>query len=139
MINSRLHLNHFSAEEKILWMTGTHGTEDGVSALTDIDRNNVSEGWKFYVEDCRMVGVKSGPFRSQGRPPLAFGQPFSEEDWRKFPDITKPAEKMTSPPPDSLCNDHMMKKMDIRVANMTYYYKNGEKLIRDINEERLIN
>ena len=28
--------------------------------------------------------------------------------------------------------------MDIRVAHMTYFYKNKEKLIRDIKEERLI-
>ena len=60
-----------SDEAKILVMSGTHGTEDGVSALTDIDRNDVTEGWLFYAEDCRMVGIKSGPFRGQGRPPLS--------------------------------------------------------------------
>ena len=115
-------------------MSGTHGTEDGVSALTDIDRNNVSEGYTFYTEDCRMVGIKAGPFRGQGRPPLAFGEPFSDKDWMKFPDITKPAEKMRVPPPDSLGNDDLMKKMDIRVAHITYYYKNKNKLIRDIRK-----
>ena len=47
-------------------------------------------------------------------------------------DITKPAEKMTFPPPDSLANDDLIKKMDIRVAHMTYYYKNKNKLIIDI-------
>ena len=53
-------------------MSGTHGTEDGVSALTDIDRNNVDEGYAFYVEDCLQVGVKAGPRRTDQRPPLKF-------------------------------------------------------------------
>ena len=51
-----------------------------------------------------------------------------------LPDITKPAEKMNPPPPDSLALDDLTKKMDIRVAHMTYYYKNKDKLIRDIKE-----
>ena len=65
-----------SDEAKILVMSGTHGTEDGVSALTDIDRINVRDGWMFYVEDCKIVGIKSGPFRGQGRPPLSEREPF---------------------------------------------------------------
>ena len=52
----------------------------------------------------------------------------------RLPDITKPAEKMNPPPPGSLALDDLMKKMDIRVAHMTYYYKNKNKLIRDIKE-----
>ena len=56
------------------------------------------------------------------------------EDWKRLPDITKPAEKLTPPPPDSLANDDLMKKMDIRVAHTTYYYKNKKKLIRDIKK-----
>ena len=137
MINSRLHLNHFSAEEKILWMTGTHGSEDGRSALTDIDLTEHT----FYEEDCSGFGIEWGPRRTTSRPPLSFQEPFSEEDWKKLhkADITKPAKKLDDPPPNSFSNDELMKKCDIRVANMTYYYKNGEKLIRDINEERLIN
>ena len=135
MINSRLHLNHFSAEEKILWMTGTHGSEDGRSALTDIDFTDHG----FYQEDCQAFGIEWGPMRSNRRPPLSFKEPFSEWDWEKLPDITKPAVKLADPPPNSFSNDELMKKCDIRVANMTYYYKNGEKLIRDINEECLIN
>ena len=106
-------------------------------SLSDIDRNTVTEGWGFYREDCRMVGIKSGPFRGQGRPPLSEREPFSEVDWMKFPDITKPAERMRVPPPDSLANDDLMKKMDIRVAHLTYYYKNKNKLIRDIKEVEL--
>ena len=114
-------------------MSGTHGTEDGASALTDIDRNDVDEGNKFYKEDCRMVGIKAGPERRKTlRSPLSKGEPFSEVDWKKLPDIAKPAERISPPPPDSLYNDELMKKMDIRVPNLTYYYKNKEKLIRDI-------
>ena len=37
-------------------------------------------------------------------------------------------------PHNSLAKDDLMKKMDIRVANLTYYYKNKNKLIRHINE-----
>ena len=100
-------------------MSGTHGTEDGVSTLTDIDRNNVDDGYTFYSEDCSKVGIKAGPSRRKTRPPLSVRQPFSEEDWTRLPDITKPAQKMRVPPPDSLANDDLMKKMDIRVAHMT--------------------
>lgn len=116
-------------------MTGTHGSEDGRSALTDIDLTEHS----FYQEDCSAFGIEWGPMRSNRRPPLSFQEPFSDEDWERLPDITKPAEKLDNPSPDSFCNDELMKNMDVRVANIPYYYKNGEKLIRDINEERLIN
>ena len=118
-------------------MSGTHGTEDGVSALTDIDRNNVDDGYTFYSEDCSKVGIKAGPSRRKTRPPLSLREPFSEEDWKRLPDISKPAQKMTPPPPDSLCNDELMKKMDIRVAHITYYYKNKNKLVRDIKKVEL--
>ena len=141
MINSRLHLNHFSAEEKILWMTGTHGSEDGRSALTDIDMID-DEGFIFYQEDCSTFGIERGPRRAKTRErALQSKEPFSEEDWKKLhkADITKPAKKLDDPPPNSFSNDELMKKCDIRVANMTYYYKNGVKLMKDINEERLSN
>ena len=134
MINSGLHLNHFSAEEKILWMTGTHGSEDGRSALTDIDLTEHS----FYREDCSAFGIEAGPRRTPNRPPLSLQKPFSEWDWKKLPDITRSPEKLRNPSPESLCNNELMKKMDVRIANMTYFYKNGEKLIRVINEEILI-
>ena len=90
-----------SDEAKILVMSGTHGTEDGVSALTDIDRNDVNEGYGFYQEDCLKVGIKAGPRRVKERPPLCFREPFSDLDWMKLPDITKPVEKISPPPPDS--------------------------------------
>ena len=116
-------------------MTGTHGSEDGRSVLTDADETEHS----FYREDCSAFGIRAGPTRSNRRPPLSFERAFSDEDWKRLPEITKPAERLNNPPPDSLCNNELMKKMDIRVANMTYFYKNKEKLIRDINEECLIN
>ena len=111
-------------------MSGTHGTEDGVSALTDIDQSHHG----FYQEDCSKVGIKAGPRRSKHRPPLSLREPFTDLDWRRLPDISKPAEKITPPPPESLGNDDLMKKMDIRVAHITYYYKNKNKLIRDIRK-----
>ena len=81
-----------------------------------------------------MVGIEAGPMRSNQRPPLMFQEPFTEVDWMRLPDITKPAEKITPPPANSFYEDDLTKKMDIRVANLTYYYKNKNKLIRDINK-----
>ena len=125
-------------------MSGTHGTEDGVSALTKLETKMVDDEGRtinidltehgFYQEDCSKVGIKAGPYRTKQRPPLSLRKPFSERDWMKLPDITKPAERISPPPPDSLYNDELMKKMDIRVPNLTYYYKNKEKLIRDIKK-----
>ena len=123
-------------------MSGTHGTEDGVSALTEIETKATDKAGRtinidlidhgFYQEDCSKVGIVAGPNRSKQRPPLCLRKPFSERDWMKLPDITKPAERISPPPPESLYSDELMKKMDIRVPNLTYYYKNKEKLIRDI-------
>ena len=125
-------------------MSGTHGTEDGVSALTELETKMIDKAGRtitvdlidhmFYQEDCRMVGIEAGPMRSNQRPPLMFQEPFTEVDWMRLPDITNPAERISPPPPKSLSEDDLTKKMDIRVANLTYYYKNKDKLIRDINK-----
>ena len=125
-------------------MSGTHGTEDGVSALTELETKMIDNAGRtieidlidhgFYQEDCRMVGIEAGPMRSNQRPPLMFQEPFTEVDWMRLPDITNPAERISPPPPNSLYEDDLTKKMDIRVANLTYYYKNKNKLIRDINK-----
>ena len=133
-----------SDEAKILVMSGTHGTEDGVSALTEIETKVTDNAGRtinidlidhgFYQEDCRKVGIVAGPMRSKQRPPLCSREPFSDLDWMKLPDITKPAERISPPPPESLFNDELMKKMDIRVGHTIYYYKNKEKLIRDIKK-----
>ena len=129
-------------------MTGTHGTKEGVSALNELETKAVDDDGRpitvelidhgFYQEDCNMVGIKAGPKRSTQRPPMSFRKPFTELDWLKLPNITKPAEKLDNPSSESFCNDELMKNMDVRVANIPYYYKNGEKLIREINEECLI-
>ena len=105
-------------------MSGTHGTEDGVSALTEIETEMVDDEGRtikidliehgFYQEDCSKVGIKAGPRRTDQRPPLSKREPFTEVDWMSLPDITQPAEKMTPPPPDSLCNDDLIKKIDTR-------------------------
>ena len=34
--------------------------------------------------------------------------------------------------------DEKLKEMDIRLANMSYYHDNGDKLVNDINEECFI-
>ena len=93
-------------------MSGTHGTEDGVSALTKLETKMTDDEGRtmtidlmehgFYQEDCSKVGIEAGPFRSNERPPLSQQEPFTEEDWRKLPDITVPAEKISPPPPESL-------------------------------------
>ena len=125
-------------------MSGTHGTEDGVSALTELETKVIDDEGRtiqmdlmdhgFYQEDCSKVGIKAGPRRTKARPPLSAREPFTDMDWRRLPDITKPAEKITPTPPESLGNDDLMKKMDIRVAHITYYYKNKNKLVRDIKK-----
>ena len=35
-------------------ISGTHGTEDGVSGLTDIDRTDLKEGYGFYFGGCKI-------------------------------------------------------------------------------------
>ena len=55
----------------------------------------------------------------------------------KAPDITKPAEKLDPPPAGSFYSDMNMKEMDIRVANLAYYHGHTQKLIDDINQERV--
>ena len=103
-------------------MTGTHGTKEGVSALTELETKTVDEDGRpitaelvdhgFYLEDCNMVGIKAGPKRSTQRPPLSFREPFTERDWMKLPDITKPAVKLDDAPPNGFSNDELMKKFD---------------------------
>ena len=107
----------------ILIISGTHGTEAGVSGLTDKYKLH---HW-FYVEDCEMVGVKNGPSRRR--------VPVASWEWNtKVPIITKPAEKLDPPPPGSFYQDDVMKTMDIRVANMCYYHGHSQKLLEDITE-----
>ena len=109
-------------------MTGTHGTEAGVSGLTDRDRLV----HLFYVEDCRMVAVEAGPTRWPDRLPV------TTWDMEGLPTINKPAERVEPPPPGSFYADEQLKEMDFRLANMSYYYGNEKKLIDDINEVKIV-
>ena len=111
----------FSAEEKVLWMTGTHGSEDGRSALTDFNQAE----HRFYEIECQYFGIKCGPERKSKSTALS----------KTWPDITKQAEKLKSH--DKL--HEMLKNFEIRVANIPYYYKNEKKLEEDIKKERLNN
>ena len=60
--------------------------------------------------------------------------PIETWDWDRIPDITKPAEVMEPPPPGRFYADEELKKMDIRVANMAYYFGYEQKLLDDISE-----
>ena len=69
-------------------MSGSHGTENGISGLTDNSSDNVDEGYGFYREDCEFLGIKHGPFKRGQRLPL--------RSWHGIPDITEPPEKTWS-------------------------------------------
>ena len=102
-------------------MSGSHGNEEGVSGLTNKDPDMVDEGYGFYCEDCKLLGIKPGPRKRSQRLPL--------RDWNGVPDITKPAEKV-----DDFVQDPRLQDMDIRVCNICYYHGNSEKLIQDIQK-----
>ena len=126
----------FREDEKILVVTGTHGdppeteTESGVTGLTD--KAKLDHG--LYFEDCRLVGVVPGHLRDPSRLPMP------ARDWDKIPDITKPAQVVESPPPGSFYADEELKKMDIRLANMAYYFGYKDKFLDDIAKvNKLIN
>ena len=119
----KLNIFNFSTIATILIITGTHGTEAGVSGLTDMDRLDHF----FYVEDCQMVGVKNGPDRRR--------VPIDSSEWNtRVPMMTKPAEKLDPLPPGCFYQDDVLKTMDIRVANMAYYHGHSQKLLDDITE-----
>ena len=60
--------------------------------------------------------------------------------WAGVPDITQPAEKLSPSEMTDACfyKDEKLKEMDIRLANMSYYHDNGDKLVNDMNEECFI-
>ena len=74
-----------------------------------------------------MVGVKSGISRRR--------VPIDSSEWNtRVPMMTKPAEKLDPLPPDCFYQDEVLKKMNIRVANMAYYHGHSQKLLEDITE-----
>ena len=104
-------------------LSGSHGSEDGITGLTDKTPENVDQGYTFYKQDCQLLGIKPGP--PKRRLPL--------RDWSSVPDITLPAEKDVSFSPEP-----WLKDMDIRVCNVCYYHGNEDKLIQDIIMVKLI-
>ena len=116
-------IQYFSGDAKVLIMSGTHcdpGTDSAVSGLTEKGQLH----HLFYKEDCQLVGVERGPGRSK--------LPLSS--WDGIPTINKPAEKLEPPPPGSFYDDEDLKRMDFRLANMSYYFGHTQKLIEDMNE-----
>ena len=97
-------------------MSGSHGSEEGVTGLTDKDERNVNEGYTFYKQDCELLGIKPGPHKRSQRLPL--------RNWNGVPDITEPAESDESCVPD----------MDIRVCNICYYHGQQEKFVQDVQQ-----
>ena len=130
---------YFSEDEKILIMSGTHGdlpkseTQSGVSGLTDKNKLDHS----LYKEDCQLVGIKPGPSRSLHNLPIDWEG--EKETLRKHADITRKPEKMDNPSDDSFAKDELVNKMDVRVANMPYYFGHTEKLLDDISKVLMIN
>ena len=114
-------LVYLSDDSKILILSGSHGSEDGISGLTDKAPKNVDEGFGFYLQDCQLLGIKPGPNKRSQRLPL--------RNWNGVPDITKPAEKNERYFWNSLLQD-----MDIRVCNICYYNGQQDKLIQDIQQ-----
>ena len=124
-VDTNIFIVHSRTIATILIITGTHGTEAGVSGLKDM----YGLHHFFYVEDCRMVGVKNGPDRRKGRVPI------DRSEWNtRVPMINKPAEKLDPLPPGCFYQDDVLKTMDIRVANMAYYHGHSQKLLDDITE-----
>ena len=125
-------IQYFSEDEKILIMSGTHGdlpeseTQSGVSGLTD--KNQLVH--EFYKEDCELVGIEPGPRRHN----LPIDWEIERETLREKADITRKPEKMDNPRDDSFAKDELVNKMDVRVANMAYYFGHTQKLLDDISK-----
>ena len=125
-------IQYFSEDEKVLIMSGTHGdlpeseTQSGVSGLTD--ENQLVH--HFYREDCELVGIQPGPRRIH----LPIDWERERETFRNQADITRKPERMENPSDDSFAKDELVNKMDVRVANMPYYFGHTEKLLDDISK-----
>ena len=118
--------SHFRTIATILIITGTHGTEAGVSGLTDKDLLV----HHFYKEDCELVGIVSGPNRKY----LPINWEGERETLLKHADITRKPERMENPSDESFAKDELVQKMDVRVAGMSYYFGHTQKLLDDITK-----
>ena len=127
-------IQYFSEDEKILIMSGTHGdlpkseTQSGVSGLTD--KNQLVH--HFYKEDCELVGIEPGPSRWPDNLPIDWER--EKEKFLNQADITRKPERMENPSDDSFAKDELVNKMDVRVANMSYYFGHTQKLLDDISK-----
>ena len=125
-------IQYFSEDEKVLIMSGTHGdlpeseTQSGESGLTD--KNLLIH--EFYKEDCELVGIEPGPNRIQ----VPINWERETETFINQADITRKPERMENPSDDSFAKDELVNKMDVRVANMPYYFGHTEKLLDDISK-----
>ena len=60
---------------------------------------------------------------------------MEKSEWNtRVPMINKPAEKLDPLPPGCFYQDDDLRTMDIRVANMAYYFGYEKKLLDDIAE-----
>ena len=127
-------IQYFSEDERILIMSGTHGdlpeseTQSGVSGLTD--KNQLVHD--FYKEDCKLVGIEPGPNRVVDYLPISWER--EGETFMNQADITRKPEMMENPKDDSFAKDELVNKMDVRVANMSYYFGHTQKLLHDISK-----
>ena len=127
-------IQYFSEDAKVLIMSGTHGdppvsgSHSGVSGLTD--KSLLVH--HFYKEDCELVGIKPGPNRALRNLPINWEG--EKETFRNKADITRKPEKMENPSDDSFAKDELVNKMDVRVANMPYYFGHTQKLLDDISK-----
>ena len=125
-------IQYFSEDEKVLIMSGTHGdlpeseTQSGVSGLTD--KNLLVH--HFYKEDCQLVGIEPGPNRIQ----VPINWERERETFINQADITRKPERMENPSDDSFAKDDLVNKMDVRIANMSYYFGHTQKLLDDISK-----
>ena len=85
----------FRHDAKILILSGSHGSKDGISGIWDKDKLE----YEFYRDNCELLGIKSGPHKR--RLPL---------NWTNdIPDITKVAESIP------FVREEVFMDMDIRV------------------------
>ena len=115
-------------------MSGTHGdppesgSHSGVSGLTDKDLL----AHHFYKEDCELVGIVPGPNRTSRNLPINWEG--ERESLLKHADITRKPERMENPSDESFAKDELVNKLETRVANMSYYFGNTQKLLNDISK-----
>ena len=114
----------------ILVITGSHGYLDGRLGLPDYGT------YWFYDEDCKRVGVKPGPVHHDP----CVSDWLRLFDWGKVPILTQSAEKFdprdTEYRQDCFYNDDDLKTLDIRVANLGYYYGGSFKILNSKHVKR---